>query len=245
MVCFGPVLKRWYLCQKYPMKTMLLYAVSAAFLIISCKEGPKNASSPKMEVSEAKNLLELLADKHGFENWKQVERIGFTFNVDRDTSHNERSWVWDLGNDRVTRIAGGDTVSYLRSEVDSALSRVDAGFINDKYWLLAPYQWVWDQQSFTHEFQEDVVAPISGDPAFKLTITYGQEGGYTPGDAYDFYLDRDSVLREWAYRKGNQPEPSLISTWESYEDFKGLSIATMHQNAEGNLRLYFTGIRVE
>ena len=127
----------------------------------------------------------------------------------------------------------------------STLARADAGFINDKFWLLAPYQWVWDQQSFTHEFKEEAIAPISGDSVFQLTITYGQEGGYTPGDAYDFYLDRDSILREWVYRKGNQPEPSLITTWESYEDFEGLSIATMHVNTQGKSRLYFTGIRVE
>ena len=227
------------------MKKLLFYLASAGLLIIGCKDAPKNTSSSETEVPQPKTLLELLADKHGFENWKQVKRIGFTFNVDRDTSHYERSWVWDLRDDRVTRIAGGDTLSYLRSEVDSALARADAGFINDKYWLLAPYQWVWDQQSFTHDFQEDAVAPISGDSVFKLTIAYGQEGGYTPGDAYDFYLDRDSVLREWVYRKGNQPEPSLIATWEGYEDFEGLSIATMHQNAEGNFKLYFTGIRVE
>jgi hypothetical protein len=227
------------------MKKWILSLTSAALLIIGCKEDQKNATSSTAEVSKPKNLLELLADRHGYENWKHVERIGFTFNVDRDTSHYERSWVWDLKEDRVTRIAGGDTLSYLRSEVDSTVARADAGFINDKFWLLAPYQWVWDQQSFTHDFKEDAIAPISGDSVFQLTITYGQEGGYTPGDAYDFYLDRDSILREWVYRKGNQPEPSLITTWEGYEDFEGLSIATMHVNTQGKSRLYFTGIRVE
>ncbi len=226
------------------MKKWMIPLSLAGLLAMSCKEAPKQATASAQEV-EPKNLLELLADKHGFENWGQVQRIAFTFNVDRDTSHFERSWVWEPYKDRVTSISGGDTLSYLRSEVDSTLARTDAGFINDKYWFLAPYQWVWDRQSFTHNFEEDAVAPISGEPAFKLTITYGQEGGYTPGDAYDFYFSKDSLLREWVFRKGNQAEPSLVTTWEDYRDFQGLSLATMHQNPEGNFKLYFDGIRVE
>ena len=227
------------------MKKWILPLYLAGLLITSCKEAPKQATANLQEDAEPKNLLELLADKHGYENWKAVERIAFTFNVDRDTSHYERSWIWDIDAGRVTQISGGDTLTYLRSEVDSTLARADAGFINDKFWLLAPYQWVWDQQNFTWEFEEGVTSPISGDPMNRLTITYGQEGGYTPGDAYDFYLGRDSVLREWVYRKGNQAEPSLATTWEGYEDFQGLSLSTMHQNAEGGFKLYFTGIRVE
>jgi len=227
------------------MKKWILPLCLAGLLFTSCKEAPKQVAISEQEDVEPKNFLELLADKHGFENWEQVERIAFTFNVDRDTSHYERSWIWDIGADRVTQISGGDTLSYLRSEVDSTLTRADAGFINDKFWLLAPYQWVWDQQSFTWEFEEGVAAPISGEPMDKLTITYGQEGGYTPGDAYDFYLSKDSILQEWVYRKGNQDEPSLATTWEDFRDFNGLSLATMHQNAEGSFKLYFTGIRVE
>lgn len=227
------------------MKKYLFSLCLAGLLTASCKEAPKEEIALLQEDTKPKNLLELLADKHGFENWEQVGRIAFTFNVDRDTTHYERSWIWDTGTDRVTQITGGDTLSYIRSEVDSALARVDAGFINDKFWFLGPYQWVWDQQSFAWEFEEAAQAPISGDPMYKLTITYGQEGGYTPGDAYDFYLGKDSVLREWVYRKGNQPEPSLVTTWEDYRDFNGLSLATMHKNAEGSFKLYFTGIRVE
>ncbi|MEJ2585885.1 MAG: hypothetical protein P8Z38_12935 [Robiginitalea sp.] len=227
------------------MKKWFLPLCLAGFLISSCKEAPKETNTSEKEQVAPENLLELLADKHGFDNWEQVDRIAFTFNVDRDTSHYERSWIWEPGRDRVTQITGGDTLSFIRSEADSTMARADAAFINDKFWFLAPYQWVWDQKSFTWEFEEGAEAPLSGDPMYKLTITYGQEGGYTPGDAYDFYLGKDSLLREWVYRKGNQPEPSLISTWEDYKDFKGLSLATMHQNSEGNFKLYFDGIRVE
>ncbi|MEJ2163593.1 MAG: hypothetical protein P8X60_09880 [Robiginitalea sp.] len=215
------------------------------FALGSCK-GPAKQETPENIVeTPEKTLPELLAYKHGFENWKDVQRIRFTFNIDRDTSHYERSWIWDVRENRVTRMSEADTISYLRSEVDSTLMRVDGSFINDKFWFLAPYQWVWDSGSFTHSYQEDALAPISGDSMPKLTIVYGNEGGYTPGDAYDFYLGRDSLVREWVFRRGNQPEPSVITTWEGYQKFQGLNLSTRHENAEGSLKFYFTGIAVE
>jgi hypothetical protein len=190
------------------------------------------------------NYLEKLANVHGFENWKSVEEIRFTFNVDRDTSHFERSWIWEPKSNRVTQIIASDTVSYLRKGIDSTLTGTDAAFINDKFWLLAPYQWIWDQKSFSDTLIANATAPISGIKMDKITITYGSEGGYTPGDAYDFYIGTDSLVKEWVFRKGNSPEPSLATTWEEFRDFNGLKIGTLHQNAEGSFKLYFSGIEV-
>lgn len=211
----------------------------------SCKEAPKEVVQASEQKAKTKSLLEKLADQHGFAHWQDVNSIRFTFNVDRDTSHYERSWIWEVGENRVTQLTATDTISYLRSEVDSTLARIDGAFINDKYWFLAPYQWVWDSGSFSHSYEEAALAPISGDSLPKLTITYGQEGGYTPGDAYDFYFGPDSLVREWVFRKGNQPEPSLITTWEGYQDMGGLQLSTMHQTADGSFKLYFTGVSVE
>ena len=78
----------------------------------------------------------------------------------------------------------------------------------------------------------------------KLTIVYGNEGGYTPGDAYDFYYDEDYIVDEWVYRKGNASAPSMITTFSDYQDFGGLNIATSHSDKEGNFKLYFTDIKV-
>ena len=38
-------------------------------------------------------------------NWKNVEEIKFTFNVDRDTTHYERSWIWNIRKNEVTGIS--------------------------------------------------------------------------------------------------------------------------------------------
>ncbi len=218
--------------------------VSLLLAVTACQEAPKKEATPETAPTAKRDLLDSLAAAHGFDRWKEVREIRFTFNVDRDTSHFERSWVWEPKTNRVTRILNGDTLTYLRSQVDSTLMAADGAFINDKYWFLAPYQWVWDRNSITHTFTRQVPAPISGEPMDKLTIVYGQEGGYTPGDAYDFFIGKDSLVAEWVFRRGNQAEPSVVTTWEQYQMPMGLKLASVHQNAEGNFKLYFTGIEV-
>jgi len=79
----------------------------------------------------------------------------------------------------------------------------------------------------------------------KITIVYGSEGGATPGDAYDFYFEDDFILKEWIFRKGNQTEPSMITTWEDYAGIEGLKIAKAHKKEGENFNLYFTGIEVK
>ena len=211
-------------------------------IALGCKEEKPKEQLP---VAEEMSVLEKVAHAHGFENWKDVDAISFTFNVDRDSTHFERSWKWEPKSNTVTSMTHQDTLTYQRSAVDSVLAKTDAGFINDKYWLLAPYQLVWDQENFTHTHETASTAPISGDTMQKLTIVYGNEGGYTPGDAYDLYFGDDFILKEWVFRKGNQDEPSMATTWEDYATHKGLKIATMHQRPDAEFSLYFDGVSVE
>ena len=213
-----------------------------ALTLISCKEEkPKVADTSPVELS----IPEKIAEAHGYDNWNKIQSIKFTFNVDRDTMHYERSWIWDIRKQEVSQIAEGDTISYNRKEIDSTLTRVDAGFINDKYWLLAPFNLIWDSKSYSYEHQEETIAPISKTHMQKLTIVYASEGGYTPGDAYDFYFEDDYKIREWVFRKANQPEPSTTTTWEDYELIGGLLISKMHKRDTGDSSISFTGIAVD
>ncbi len=190
-------------------------------------------------------ILQKVANANGFQKWDEVTEIKFTFNVDRDTTHFERKWVWKPKTNDITAITEESKLEYNWSDMDSTAYKTNAGFINDKYWLLAPFQLVWDAPNITHEHQTAVEAPISRKPMQKLTIFYGNEGGYTPGDAYDFYFEDDLIIREWVFRKGNQPAPSMITTWEDYKETNGLTIATMHRMPESDFKLYFTGIEVK
>ena len=129
--------------------------------------------------------------------------------------------------------------------MDSVAYKTNAGFINDRYWLLAPFNLLWDRDNFTFDHQKQELAPISKKPMQKLTIVYGNEGGYTPGDAYDFYFGDDYVIQEWVFRKGNQSEPSMTTTWENYTDIKGLKLGRDHKKMDGNFNLYLDNIRIE
>jgi len=194
--------------------------------------------------AQEETILEKIANANGFDNWQAVEEIKFTFNVDRDTSHFERSWVWKPRINDITAISDEGTIRYNWADMDSVAYKTNSGFINDKYWLLSPYQLVWDSDNITHEHSIETESPISRKIMQKLTIVYGAEGGYTPGDAYDFYFGDDLMVQEWVFRKGNAPTPSMMTTFEDYEEINGLKIAKMHKMPGSKFKLYFTGVEV-
>lgn len=226
------------------MKKSLLLSLTVLLLATSCKSDKKQPETETPPVEEI-TVLEKIANAHGYENWKDVSSIKFTFNVDREDEHFERTWLWETASNNVTMMTRQDTITYNRKEVDSTMAGTDGGFVNDKYWLLAPYQLVWDQKSFDYDLKENVEAPIAKTAMHKLTIVYDNEGGYTPGDAYDFYFGDDHIVKEWAYRKENQAEPNMVTTWEDYKELKGLKIGTVHKRPDTDFSLYFTGIAVE
>ncbi len=219
------------------MKNILLFTI---FGLLAHK-----AFSQQTDTVDQKAILNQIADANGYENWNEVTEIAFTFNVDRDTTHFERSWVWRPKTNTITAISDTDTLTYNWSDMDSTAYKTNAGFINDKYWLLAPFQLVWDMGNITTSHEKDATAPISKKQLQKLTIVYGNEGGYTPGDAYDLYFGEDLLITEWVFRESNQTEPSMITTWEDYMEVKGLKIAKMHRMSEGDFKLYFSGISVK
>jgi len=224
------------------MKKIFGNLLLVTVLFYACKTEKKEAN-PTAEKEQT--ILEKVAYAHGYEHWSDVSKIQFTFNVDRDTSHFERRWVWNINTNSIAAITGKDTLVYQRKNMDSVAIKTNGGFINDRYWILAPFNLIWDKNSFTHTHDTTQIAPISKKPMQKLTIAYGAEGGYTPGDAYDFYFEDDYIIREWVFRKSNQEEPSLITTWEDYEVIKNLKLGKMHQKADGSFKLYFTGVQVD
>ncbi len=228
------------------MKTVLsILIVTTLFSCNSKKNSNVNMEDTSTDsIAMAENTAEKIARANGFDVWKNVSEIAFTFNVDRGENHFDRSWVWKPKTEDVRFMSAKDTLNYNRLKMDSLTMKTDRAFINDKYWLLAPYQIMWDEGTSFSE-KENVVSPISKDTLNQLTIVYGNDGGYTPGDAYDFFYDKNYKIKEWNYRQGNSEAVSMSTTWEDYENFKGLEIAKMHKDSTGNLKLYFTNISVK
>lgn len=196
----------------------------------------------KPEAAKTLTTAEAIAQKHGVAYWNNISEFRFTFNIDRGENHFERSFIWNPKTQDVTYISEKDTVAYNRNEtLDSLSIRADQRFINDSYWLLSPFKMVWDTGTTISE-EKNQVAPISKDTLNKLTIVYGSEGGYTPGDAYDFFYNDNLVIKEWVFRKGNAPEPSMLTTFEDLKTMGDMQLYTMHKDSTANFQLYFTKI---
>ena len=154
------------------------------FLCLSlnaCLEGNKSLEMnnkrefiPEHDANRVIGTPEAIALKNGFHNWKNVTEVQFTFNVDRGENHFERSWIWKPKTEDVTMLSATDTVAYNRTSLDSTTVKTDESFINDKYWLLAPFNLVWDD-GVTFSEKENVLAPISKDTLNQLTVLYGDE----------------------------------------------------------------------
>ncbi len=223
------------------MKSLYLSLI-CLLLVSACKSD--KSETPVIEETRELTIAEKIANAHGFEKWNDVSKVEFTFKVDRDTIKGKgRSWIWKPKEDSVTMMTDETTVSYLRSKMDSTHIVVDRGFINDKFWLLVPFQLVWDSNASISETKK-AEGPISKGELNMITMTYSDEGGYTPGDAYDIFYDDDYLIKEWVYRRGNSNQPSLSTTFENYKDYNGIKIATDHKMADGNWNLNFSDVNI-
>jgi len=216
------------------------YFIYFLILLFSCKNENTNSKTKITNLSVAQKI----ANAHGFENWKRVSSIEFTLNVNRGSNHYDRQWKWEPQKSMVTINTNKEnTYSYHTSKVDSISIRTDQGFINDKFWLLAPFNLIWNTEASVSSPTKEP-SLIDKTILNKITLLYPKEGGYTPGDAYDYYYDDDFIVKEWAYRQGNRKAPTLITKWENYQDFEGIKIATSHKRPNSNWHLFFTNIKV-
>ncbi|MCA0133020.1 hypothetical protein [Winogradskyella alexanderae] len=211
-------------------------------LLVSCKSNKENQSTS--ENPDELTVAQKIANAHGIDNWDRVSEIKFTFKVDRDSIKGQgRSWVWKPKHNEVTMTVGDAVVNYKRHEMDSTHISTDRAFINDKFWLLVPFQLVWDETAIISESVKKE-SPIKKELLDMITITYPNEGGYTPGDAYDIFYDENYLIKEWIFRKGNSETPSLTTTFENYQDFNGIKIAKDHKQEGGMWNINFADLTI-
>tara|TARA_R110002050_G_scaffold104052_6_gene213292 strand:- start:110 stop:757 length:648 start_codon:yes stop_codon:yes gene_type:complete len=209
----------------------LLVIICLTTIYLSCKQ-----KKEQVIVEQEILVAQKIANAHGFENWKQVSEIQFTF-------FGKRNWTWKPKTNNVTLITETDTINYNRKTLDSISQNADKNFVNDKFWLLIPFQLVWDANTTISE-PIKTEAPISKTQINKITLTYPNEGGYTPGDAYDIFYNDDYIIKEWTFRRGNQPEATLVNTFENYQNFNGIKIALDHKKEADDWNLSFSNVKV-
>ena len=215
-----------------------LFFLSFLIILSACKQ-----TEEKKVIEKELSVAEKIAHAHGFDNWDNVKTFEFTFGGKLEDSSSGRAWTWNPKTNDIKLVRAGETSEYNRNDMDSVALKADRGFINDKFWALIPFQLVWDE-GLTISEPEKAKSPVKQEELNKITILYASEGGYTPGDAYDIYYDDSFIIREWSYRKGNAPEPSLSNTFENYSDHNGIKIAQDHKKAEGDWNLLVRNIKV-
>ncbi|MEX2512375.1 MAG: hypothetical protein WD398_05680 [Cyclobacteriaceae bacterium] len=213
--------------------THLLLSLGLLFSL-SCSSGENNKSA---------SLAMKVANAYGYDHLDDVKSISYTWNVRRDSVNVlVRDWSWDISKGEVYYSGPDTTVTYLISEKPDDLDEVDQKFINDKYWLLFPFQLAWDT-GFEQEIIENQTSPISGKTTTKMIVRYNESDGYTPGDAYDLYINDKNMIEEWVFRRGDGPEGRAF-TWENIKDFDGVKITLDHFNADGEKVIWFSDVKV-
>ncbi|MEA2711399.1 MAG: hypothetical protein QOF78_4000 [Phycisphaerales bacterium] len=199
------------------------------------------AAAPPAGDDAAMKLAKDVVKAGGGDNWGKVKRIQFTFNVlDKDgkplmaAKHD-----WDLR-------AGTDTVAWNDKNVTIKFADAnDAGdakaayqrWVNDSYWLLMPLKLLDGGVKLAHGGAQDV----DGQKYEVLNMSF-ESVGLTPGDRYNLYIDpQEKLVRRWDYMPSAEKKTS--GTWDGYEQFGPLKLATKHQF--GDKQINFTDVKVE
>ena len=196
------------------------------------------------------DIRQKVAEAYGIQSFGQIEQMRYTFNVQAGDKHVSRSWIWQPKTDEVIFTAGSEAqpVTYNRKKISAAtpdnLRKIDGRFINDNYWLLFPIHMAWDHQAKVDEVgRQDL--PIGSGKASCLVVSYPPEGGYTPGDVYDLFLDDNFRIIQWIYRKGGSKVPTRVAAWDDYRQVGPLVLSLNRPGADKNFRVWFTNVAVK
>ena len=191
------------------------------------------------EPDAAQKLADAVVAASGGEAWAKIKTIDFTFNVEGNgrlafsAKHH-----WD-------RVAETDAVSWggktAVADLKTMTGEGDAKeaykrWVNDAYWLLAPLKL---RDPGTH-LADKGEQRVDEKTLHVLELSFGKVG-LTSGDKYNFYIDPETrLVARWDYMPA--PGKKTSGTWENYQDFGGVKLATEHRF--GDKRIFFTDISV-
>ncbi|HSP45302.1 MAG TPA: hypothetical protein VLO30_04865 [Chthoniobacterales bacterium] len=219
------------------MKTLIASVVLLFVLVANGARGEDAAA----------NLPPIATDlwkASGGDNWSKVQEIDFNFVVEQEgkalfsASHR---WNLAAGTDAVKwkdkQGAEHDvTANLTKPATEGPEKDAYARWVNDSYWLLAPLK-IRD-----HGVKVEAGGPkdMKGTNMETINLSFS-DVGLTPTDRYVLYIDPQTKLpMAWDYipQSGN----GMQATWEKYQNFGGLNLATEHNFNGKTIRL--TDIKV-
>ena len=232
------------------------FLVFGALVLAATSCSQKRPPAPEQSARTSAPSAQQIAQTYGLDSFGQVEAIRYTWSAQFPGVNISRSWMWEPKTGQVS-YEGKDKdgkpikATYLRSQVNSQPANVkndiDPAFVNDNYWLLLPLHVYWDTSAtVTNEGMKQL--PTGSGSAELVSVNYPTEGGYTPGDTWDLYVDKDNRVQQMIYHRGGPRKPSVvIASWEGYKKAGPLLISTDHHGtADGNpLRIFITDVAVK
>lgn len=196
---------------------------------------------------------------YGLESFGQVEKIRYTFHLELPGLNLVRSWEWEPKTNLIS-YEGKDKdgapvkLTYLRSQLSSqsdfVKNEIDPAFSNDNYWLLFVLHVSWDGGAkVTDEGMHKL--PLGNGSARRVVVKYPSEGGYAPGDTWEFFIGADNRIEEFVYHGGGpgvQQRPRLLTaTYADYKKAGPLLISMDHRGtADGKpVRVFFSDVAVK
>ncbi len=215
-------------------------------------EAEKRIEQHKVLNKDSLNLTlsERVAHVYGINEFPKVKSMTYTFNVKFNGKEFHRTWKWNPKTEKITYWGKDSTgkeikFSYSRKEkMDEKTKKIDAAFINDNYWLLFPFHLVWDD----HVDIKDVGMkdfPIGKGKGNCVMVKYQGDYGYTPGDEFELFLNKDYTIHQWIYMHGGSSKNPRPATWEGDKKFGKIMISTAHYGPNKKFKLWFSNVKVE
>ena len=180
----------------------------------------------------------------GGDNWSKVKEIDFNFVVEGDGKQlfsAQHKWNVAAGSDNVKwkdkEGKDHDATANLASPAKEGDEKTAyARWVNDSYWLLAPLK-IRDKGV---KVEAGGPKDMGGTSMETINLSFDSVG-LTPTDRYVMYLDpRTKLPKAWDYIPADGK--GMQATWEKFQNFGGLMLATEHNFNGKTIRL--TDIKV-
>ncbi len=230
-------------------RTNLFLAIALFTAFEGITAAPPGSGSDSKAIAIANQVINAMGGK---EAWSNTRYIRFTF-------FGFRTHHWDKWTDRY-RVEwkdrrSGDTNVVLMNlktkegeafvngrkvqgeDLAALLRSGDRAWANDTYWLLMPYKLQDPGVTLKYDGEET----IGGVTYDKLHLSFDEGVGFTPGDEYWAYINREThLMDQWRFllqprgEEGRRSEG--VYKWIEWQKYGNIMISSERESADGNTR---------
>jgi hypothetical protein len=203
-----------------PYIALVIFLLAAAPAISTAEESANNLPPVAVDLWKAS----------GGDNWSKVKEIDFNFVVEQDGKqlfNAAHRWNVAAMTDAVKwkDKEGKDhdvTANLSKPATEGEEKTAFARWVNDSYWLLAPLK-IRDKGV---KVEAGGPKDLGGTSVETINLSFDSVG-LTPTDHYVLYIDPQTKLpKAWDYIPATGT--GMQATWEKFQNFGGLNLATEH-----------------